>query len=85
MNDKITPLHIPVQFEVAGRPLLVNEAGLLAAVFAPDTVSLRWLRGLREQKIIPHKRLGGKVLYDVEEVRAAIDENCTIRARKQRG
>ena len=62
---------------------LVDAHGLLAALFAPDSrPSLRWLRQMQAQRKIPYIKLGHLVRFDVEEVREALRNDCTVHSRR---
>ncbi len=59
---------------------LVAAPGLLVALFAEDArPSLRWLRAQTAARAIPYIKIGGKVLFDVDEVRAALRRENTVR------
>lgn len=61
---------------------LVRAERLLELLFEKDSrPSLRWLRQMQAQRKIPYIKLGHLVRFDVEEVRCAMLENCTIRAK----
>ena len=61
---------------------LVNAQGLINALFEEDArPSLRWLRDMQAQRRIPYIKIGKFVRFDVDEVRAALVENATVRAR----
>ena len=63
-------------------PQLVRAERLLELLFEKDSrPSLRWLRQMQAQRKIPYIKLGHLVRFDVEEVRCAMLENCTIRAK----
>lgn len=68
----------------AGRPpKLVCAEELLELLWEEKSrPSLRWLRDLQEQRLIPSKRLGRRVFFDPEEVRAVIDRDHSIKARR---
>ncbi len=61
---------------------LVRIDGLIAALFEPsaapskDTV-YRWVRNRQ----ITHKKIGHSVFFDVEEARASLNKNSTVKAR----
>lgn len=82
MNASLkTPLHL----HPSGRAeKLVDAHGLLAALFDERSrPSLRWLRQMQAQRKIPYVKIGHLVRFDVEKVRAALDENCTVRSRSK--
>lgn len=64
-------------------PKLLDAHGLLEALFDEQSrPSLRWLRQMQAQRKIPYVKIGHLVRFDVEKVRAALDENCTVHSRK---
>lgn len=68
----------------APNPKLVDGNGLLEALFdEPSRPSLRWLRQMQGQRKIPYVKIGHLVRFDIEKVRQALDENCTIHPRKR--
>jgi hypothetical protein len=63
---------------------LVGGETLLETVFPnpEDRPSLRWLATMRERRLIPFLKIGGRLIrYDAAEVRAALDRNFTIAAK----
>jgi len=59
---------------------LVNAEGLLEALFEPRArPSLRWVRQMQAQRRIPYLKIGHLVFFDVERVRIALEEKCTVR------
>jgi hypothetical protein len=63
---------------------LVDADGLLEALFEePSRPSLRWLRQMQAQRKIPYVKIGHLVRFDIEKVRAALEDNCTINPRKR--
>ena len=61
---------------------LVNGPVILERIF-PDKrcrPSIRWLRSAQKAKMIPFKRVGGFVMFDPGEVRAALDKR-TVRCK----
>jgi len=61
---------------------LVSAQELLPAIFGDkDKPSLRWLRGITKQRLIPHLKVGRLVRYDPVQVRVALDRNCLVTAR----
>ena len=63
---------------------LVDARGLLEALW-PDgqsRPSARWLRQQRRNRAIPFIRLGHLIYFDVDQVRAAIEERHTVQPRK---
>ncbi len=62
---------------------LVDANGLLEALFDPAArPSLRWLRQMQAQRKIPYIKLGHLVRFDVEEVREALRNDCTVHSRR---
>jgi hypothetical protein len=61
---------------------LIGSNSLLEELFPEkkDRPSVRWLIGMRAKRLIPFYKLGGKVVFDVEEVGEAIEKNCHFRA-----
>lgn len=63
-------------------PKLVNADGLLEALFDEHSrPSLRWLRQMQSQRKIPYVKIGHLVRFDVQQVRDALEANCTIHSR----
>lgn len=61
---------------------LVDAKGLLEALFDTQSrPSLRWLRQLQAQRKISFRKIGHLVFFDVDQVRAEIESNCTIHSR----
>ena len=63
---------------------LVGGETLLETIFPEerDRPTERWLATMRQRRLIPFKRIGGKIIrYDVGEVRAALDRNFSVEAR----
>lgn len=66
-------------------PPLVDAHGLLKALFDESSrPSLRWLRQMQAQRKIPYVKIGHLVRFDVEKVRAALEDHCTIQHRSYR-
>lgn len=63
---------------------LLNDVALLKALF-PDEgsrPSLRWLRSMRQRRLIPHYRIGGRIiLFDPAEVRVALERQFKVEVR----
>lgn len=79
-----TSTETTIPAETAPSPKLVDAHGLLEALFdEPSRPSLRWLRQMQAQRKIPYVKIGHLVRFDVEKVRQALDENCTIHSRKR--
>ena len=65
-------------------PKLVDANGLLEALFDKSSrPSLRWVRQMQAQRKIPYVKIGHLVRFDVEEVRKALSENCTVNPRRR--
>ncbi len=63
-------------------PKLVDAQGLLEALFDEDSrPSLRWVRQMQGQRRIPYVKMGNLVRFNVNAVRIAIEENCTVSQR----
>jgi hypothetical protein len=61
---------------------LVDAKGLLEALFEPEArPSLRWLRQMQAQRRIPYIKIGHLVRFNIDEVREALANRCTVRAR----
>ena len=61
---------------------LVDAQGLLEALFDESSrPSLRWVRQMQVQRRIPYIKMGSLVRFDVNAVRIAIEENCTVTQR----
>ncbi len=63
---------------------LVGAETLLETLFPVerDRPTLRWLAEMRKRRLIPFRKIGGRIIfYDVAEVRAALDRNFTIVSR----
>jgi hypothetical protein len=54
---------------------LMGAEALLEALFPgdPNRPSERWLRHMRARRLVPFKKVGGRVFYDPAEVRRALD------------
>lgn len=63
-------------------PKLVRAERLLEILFDEySRPSLRWLRQMQAQRKIPYVKLGHLVRFDVENVRKALEEDCTVHSR----
>lgn len=61
---------------------LVDANGLLEVLFdASSRPSVRWLRQMQAQRIIPYVKIGHLVRFDIDEVREALREHNTVRRR----
>ncbi|MDQ8193663.1 hypothetical protein QEH59_04470 [Coraliomargarita sp. SDUM461004] len=57
----------------------VDAEGLLVALFAEESrPSLRWVRKMQKQRVIPFLKAGGLVRFDIAEVRASLRRNNMI-------
>ncbi len=62
---------------------LVDGKRLLEAIFEEQSrPSPRWLHSMTKRGLIPHKKLGHLVRFDVAQVRAALEKKCTVRTRQ---
>lgn len=62
---------------------LVRAERLLEILFDEQSrPSTRWLRQMQAQRKIPYVKLGHLVRFNVEQVRAALEEDCTVHSRK---
>lgn len=62
---------------------LVRAERLLEILFEEQSrPSTRWLRQMQAQRKIPYVKLGHLVRFSVEQVRAALEEDCTVHSRK---
>ena len=65
-----------------GYERLVDAHGLLEALFDEQCrPSLRWLRQMQARRMVPYKKGGHRVFFDVHEVRQALDKKLTVRVR----
>lgn len=63
---------------------LVDAHGLLEALFDEQSrPSLRWVRQMQAQRKIPYIKLGRLVRFDIEDVREALSDTCTVRSRRR--
>ena len=63
---------------------LLNDEALLTALFPNEASrpSLRWLRKMRQQRLLPFYRIGGRmVLFDADECRAALEKQFRVEAK----
>ena len=68
------------ELRMSGR--LVNAQELLDALFTDGArPSLRWLRTQTKARAIPHIRIGHLVFFDVEMVRAYLEQRRLVRGR----
>ncbi|MBK1877982.1 hypothetical protein [Pelagicoccus mobilis] len=66
------------------KPKLVDANGLLEVLFDKSSrPSVRWVRQMQAQRKIPYVKIGHLVRFDVDEVRQALSENCTVNPRRR--
>jgi hypothetical protein len=59
----------------------VDGKTLLRTLFPVRTPSLRWLDYQKARRRIPFVRIGRLIFYDVQQVRAALQERHTVNAK----
>ena len=65
--------------ETPTQPRLVRAERLLELLFDDESrPSLRWLRQCQASRKIPYVKIGHLVRFNVENVRAALEEDCTV-------
>jgi hypothetical protein len=63
-------------------PQLVRAERLLELLFDEQSrPSLRWLRQMQAQRKIPYVKIGHLVRFNVDNVRAALEQDCTVHSR----
>lgn len=63
-------------------PRLFNAEGLLEALFDEQSrPSLRWLRQMQAQRVIPYYKLGHLVRFNVQEVKEALQSERRVNTR----
>ena len=68
--------------EQAIKPKLVRAEKLLELLFDDQSrPSLRWLRQMQAQRKIPYIKIGHLVRFDVDQVRSALEQDCTVHSR----
>lgn len=68
--------------EIKNAAKLVNAERLLEALFDEESKpSLRWLRQMQAQRVIPYYKLGHLVRFKVEEVREALENERRVYTR----
>ena len=61
---------------------LVDARGLLDALFADGVKpTIKWVRNQQKARVIPFKKIGRLVFFDVQEVRAALNRRNTVRGK----
>lgn len=64
---------------------LVDAKGLLEALFDERSrPSVRWIRQKTAHRVVPFVKIGRLVRFDVNEVRAALEDTWTVRARSKK-
>lgn len=74
----------PYPGTIDSQSALVGAETLLESLFPNerDRPTLRWLAQMRKRRLIPFRKIGGRIIfYDVAEVRAALDRNFTVVSR----
>ena len=72
-----------METQTTNPPQLVRGERLLELLFDEySRPSLRWLRQMQSQRKIPYVKIGHLVRFDVDQVRAALEEDCTVHSRK---
>jgi hypothetical protein len=72
----------PARRSQGGRQL-VDAHGLLQSLFDESSrPSLRWVRTMQKRRLIPYIKVGHLVRFDVEKVRAVLDERFTVQRRR---
>jgi hypothetical protein len=69
---------VPIPIKEQERIDYVDAKGCLEELF-PDVrsrPSLRWFKHLQYDGVIPYRKIGRRVFFDVAEVRRALDKNC---------
>jgi hypothetical protein len=69
---------MPIVIKEQDRVDLVDAKGCLEELF-PDPrsrPSLRWFKYLQYDGVIPYRKIGRRVFFDVAEVRRALDKRC---------
>ena len=68
--------------EIKNAAKLVNAERLLEALFDEESKpSLRWLRQMQAQRVIPYYKLGHLARFKVEEVRVALENERRVNTR----
>jgi hypothetical protein len=62
---------------------LVTADDLLKELFPLESSRpcVRWLREMQKKRVLPHRRVGRLVFFDVEECRQVIDQKFNVGAR----
>jgi hypothetical protein len=62
---------------------LVDRKRLLEILFDESSrPSPRWLASMLSRRLIPYKKIGRLVRFDVAQVRAALEKRCTVQVRE---
>lgn len=73
-----------METNTTNQPQLVRGERLLEILFDEySRPSLRWLRQMQAQRKVPYVKIGRLVRFDVEQVRAALEQDCTVHSRRQ--
>lgn len=68
--------------ETTNHPKLVDAKRLLEILFDEESrPSQRWLRGLTASRKIPYIKISRLVRFNVEDVRSALEQDCTVHSR----
>lgn len=68
--------------ENASTKRYVDAQGLIDALFDEGSrPSVRWVRQMTRLRTIPYLKIGGLVRFDIEAVRSALENECTVRSR----
>lgn len=72
-----------METKTTNSPQLVRGERLLELLFDEySRPSLRWLRQMQAQRKIPYVKIGHLVRFDVDQVRSALEDDCTVHSRK---
>jgi hypothetical protein len=81
-NTKMSTKNTDDESITINPPQLVRAERLLEILFDQESrPSLRWLRQMQAQRKIPYVKLGHLVRFNVDNVRKAIEEDCTVHSR----
>lgn len=69
---------MPAVFKEQDPVDLFDAKGCLQRIFPEERSrpSLRWFKGLQHAGLIPYRKIGRRVFFDVAEVRHALDKKC---------
>jgi hypothetical protein len=70
---------IPFQHD-SQSPTLVGAEALLRELFRDEQSrpTLRWLRGMQAKRLVPFRKIGRRIWFDVEEVRRSLDAQFKV-------